>query len=373
MILVSTSAYAIEVRKTGAIYEKLVTYVASQVINPILSSRFNERKITDNIEIIVQPSGGLISDLHTAIAIPSNSSDNNKALIVISDGFIHGLDQYIATHLIGYQLSDKHLSERYFNYYFWRLRPVNDGEMPLPPEDWLGYTPKSFKKFKQGQSQLLIVALTDILLHEIGHHVTDGFYDQFTSKKKMKKIEKKADKWSQNAFSGDMKGATAIGRFFAVGYIFELERLTQFSNIGTHPPHLDRVWLTMDDLCVSLGSERKDMCERFKQDVSLTFNAKANEKEYRQRISDGEVYAHFPLANILLKRGNRKEACNHYILAWEKAKVERATIHIGSCYDNEYLQDKSNKKALANAKKFYRKAADLGFTDAKVYIRKFFN
>lgn len=362
----SVSLHAVKLIKTGSHYEDFVGKLINNFVNPMLSSDFSSKKTTDNISVIIAKDGGTISSLNVAYADP------NSQRIVISDGFINGLEQYISAYLIGEKKGNSYLTEDYMNYMYWRQRPLNDGDLHMTPEKWSNYTPANLSSFKRNQGGLFATALVDILLHEVGHHVTNGFYDRFSSKNKIRKIERKADEWAEKTLSEEFKGATTIGRFFAVGYIFELDRIYMFSKNKTHPPHFQRVASTTDGLCSELDDDKKSLCEKLKQDIKQKFNAPLTENSYKERIEEGEAYAHFPLANILLSKGKRKEACEHYLKAWKNAKVERASIHVGSCYDNIYLKNRANTGALIKAKEFYNIAADLGFVDAKVYIKKYF-
>lgn len=367
-LCIVTPIQAVQFHSTGVNSEELVRLAITYFINPTLSSRFEERPITDNIHIKVVPNFGNIHSFKIAFATPGPPRQ-----IIISDGFLYGLNQYVAAYLIGVELNDQHFTERYFNYLLWRQRPINNGSLPKSPEKWINFKPTNEAKFEQNKLSFFRIALIDVLLHEIGHHATEGFYDEFTSNKSIRKIEEKADKWAQIAMSNISPGASALGRFFAVGYIFELERWFKFSSSGSYPPYLHRVLSTTEGFCTNVDSATASLCKRIKDEIKKTFSSNASENDYRNRIKECEAYAHFPLANILLNRGNKAEACEHYLRAWKEAKVERAAIHIGSCYDNEYLRDKSNTEALENAKKYYNIAANLGFVEAKVYIDKFFN
>ncbi|OZS41533.1 hypothetical protein, partial [Photobacterium sanguinicancri] len=361
--LFSFQTQALEVYPTGARYENLVMDIVNNTINPLLSSRWEDKDVTDNIWVIVEPANGIANSFGRAVALPGN-----PRRIIISEDFIYGLGQYIAADIISYELNDHHLTERYFNYLFWRLRPVNEGPPPVTVDKWINFTPENLGSYQRNILTFQWLALTDVLLHEVGHHVNDGFYTHNTSAAIIRRIEAEADNWSREALADEFPGVSSIGRIFSVGYIYELDRVLQQIGSQTHPPHLNRILGTIGDLCIELGESQKDLCERLYVDAIRRFESKGTEEEYEARVAEGEAYAHFPLANILLRRGNIEEACRHYKLAWDKARVERAAVHVGSCYDNVYLRDKTNVEALQQAKRFYAIAADLGFVDARAYI-----
>ena len=88
-------------------------------------------------------------------------------------------------------------------------------------------------------------------------------------------------------------------------------------------------------------------------------------KEYSKRVDDGDVYANYPLAELLWKSGRFKEACTHYETFFSKTFDIKAAINLGYCFENGYMMwgSKSDEKKMA--KFLYKKASDEGFVEAK--------
>lgn len=358
-LLCPTDLVAQSVVETGAVYERDVKDLVENVIRPIVASRpRGERQRLEHVQIRVLPRA---ADTTTAVAI-----NGDPGGIAISDGFIHGLHSYAEAFLVEKVRGIPHFREWYFNYYLWRRPPIYEGQPPKSPGDW---SKSNLDPYVQLFKQLVSGALIDVLLHELGHHATDAFYGLHASKSTKRNAEQRADEWATSAGIGYIGDPNVIGRMISIGYIFELSRWTRFSGSDSHPPHADRVTGVLAEQCNAAEiSEVQRACDLLANEIANYLRNGATEQEYRNRVAQGEGFAHFPLAFILMKQSRHQEACNHFRRAFDKARVGRALVYIGWCYEKGHLTASSVEVARTLARISYRNAARQGFVDAKRYL-----
>ena len=358
-LLYSTDLSAQSVSETGAVYERPVRELVENVIRPIVASRpRSERRRLERIRIQVLSRA---ADATTAVAI-----NGDPGSIAISDGFIHGLYSYAEALLVEKNRGISHFREWYFSYYLWRLSPVYEGPPPKTPGDWSNTNVGQYGR----QIKMLVAgAMIDVLLHELGHHATDAFYGPHASRSTKHRAERRADEWATSATVGFLGDPNVIGRMIAVGYVFELNRWTRFSGSDSHPPHADRVAVVFAQQCGTSGnSQWQRACEMLRDDIAKYLRSGATEQEYRDRVAKDEGFASFPLGSILMEQSMYQEACKHFKRAFEKARVVRALVYLGWCYENGHLTTSKLSVARTLARVSYQSAANQGFLDAKRYL-----
>ena len=358
-LLCPTNLAAQTVVETGAVYERDVKYLVDNVIRPLVASRpRRERRRLEGIQIRVVPRA---ADATTAVAI-----NGDPGWIAISDGFIHGLHSYAEAFLVEKVRGIPHFREWYFSYYLWRRPPMYEGQPPKRPSDW---SKSNLGQYVWRLKTLVAGALIDVLLHELGHHATDALYGPHAAKSTKHAAERRADEWATSAGIRYIGDPNVIGRMIAVGYVFELNRWTRFSGSDSHPPHADRVAGVLAEQCgAAENPEVQRACELLGNEIANYFQDGATEQEYRNRVARGEGFASFPLAFILMEQSRYQEACKHFRRAFDKARVGRALVYVGWCYEKGHLTASSVELARTLARVSYRNAAKQGFVDAKRYL-----
>ena len=241
-----------------------------------------------------------------------------------------------------------------------------EGRPPKSPGDWSN---SDLGQYTRQLRTLVAGALTDVLLHELGHHATDAFYGPHAANSTKHAMERRADEWATSAGMGYMGDPNVIGRMIAVGYVFELNRWTRFSGLDSYPPHADRVAGVLAEQCgAAENPEVQRACEMLGKEIGNYLRGIPTEQEYRNRVAQGEGFASFPLALILVRQSRYQEACKHFRRAFDKARVGRALVYVGWCYEKGHLAASSVEVARTLARFSYWNAAKQGFVDAKKYL-----
>jgi len=362
ILMCAAPSSAQDLRDTDAVYQDIVRDMLTGIVRPLVSSRpYAERNLLRDVEFIITPN---LRDTGTAGAVGGVNPQ-----IIISDGFINGLYLYSEAFLVETAINRPHFREWYFNYYLWRASPVYEGDSPKSPRAWAQYEPADVDTFQQQQSVFVSGALTDVILHELGHHAEGAFYNADASDASKQDAERKADAWATQAGVDYIGDPNMLGRMMSVGYVFETDRWRSFSGAGSHPAHVERVTASMNHQCTNAANPQLiNACRLLKSEIDSHLTQDGSAQEYRDRIGNGEGFAHYRLAEILIKQSRNRDACQNFDQSFRKAKVSRALVHIGWCYEHGYLRPPRPGEGDLMADIYYELAAEKGFTDAQRYL-----
>lgn len=325
------SSSAIEVRSTSAQYSPIVQQIVVQDLLPAvehLKGR-QQRRIDSIVITVVEHS----RSFGMAIAI-----EDNPPQILVNNHFLRGLDRYIEAYLIAEALGQPYRVEEYFSDYFWRYHPDFIGEKPLSPSETFPVEGLDLVGIQFKKESFLKSVITDVLLHEIGHHAKQAFYS-FRASPSVREIhEELADDWARD-IARTMPGSEgSLGRLISIGYIFEQERWAVLAKDHYYPRMLHSVVRQIPFLCRGeLIYEKERFCDQLEGNIQEYFS-RGIEEAYLGRIENGEHFASFPMAQIQMAKSNFVDACNYFNESLIYGQVSRAAIYVGWCYQKGYLE-----------------------------------
>lgn len=370
------------VESTGAFEEHGVNEYVNSYLGQIMAfATPEEQAMASAIRIVVFPSHPS-QFVVTPRAFIGSTGDR---AIVTDDAFLIFLDSYLEAFLMGNVLGDPYLPERWAYRYFAQVSLMNQGEMKQPGGflKWSGERIDSFHNATAAAyTGLKFAVITDIMLHEIGHHVLDAFYDpRVDDPAAMKDAERAADRWAADLYSKFAAAKTKIGdktnsagRAFALLAMREVAAFISSSGIQstpTHPTPSERIQAVLADGACIGTSEIYGMVELC---VHLTEMAKALENDdgglstYSARADDGEAFASFRLGRFLFAHGKPVAACNRFQEAHDRGYRGRNLRFLAWCYEPESPTGRSDSSL---AEDLYYQAASDGWAGARAWIRKF--
>jgi len=173
---------------------------------------------------------------------------------------------------------------------------------------------------------LFNMALFDVLMHEIGHHVTGRFYPSSSSADQILAAETAVDDWvyaavqNPNFQYNDGSYVLIFGRAFALAA--SVEQLSAQSQLGVEGSHLHQIQqraidLRFDDFCISASHIEvlNDFCGRLRTFFVETVFVERNHAHYLQRANSGEAFASFVLGSLATRVGEDLSACEYFLRA----------------------------------------------------------
>jgi hypothetical protein len=316
--------------------------------------------------------------------------------IWVPTGFVwilHGYSEALFMELSGF--TRPHFAEWWTRYAVVRSLPGYDGDEIKRPGIYAGLKPSEYESFLQKHQALtnsiFALALADVLLHEIGHHVEDAFYrpDRNTAEE-MKTAELIADEWSTNAWLGLTESgprvvrdnlAVSLGRLVALSLLKDTYLVTYLGDDGlpqfsTHPALYDRLSNALSLEICEKGTARGSYCELAQKRLEKLVSSNSSISNYKQRAEDGEIHAFFRLGEIYLKRGDFKESCLQFSKTFFQGTYGGADNQIynylGWCYQNRYIRSDAPKEVTDKlAAKMFKTASKFGWLHARHQLKHF--
>lgn len=370
------------VESTGASEEHMIAAFVEDHIGPVLDQASQqEQEISAGIKVVVVP-------FHPAdfiITPQAAKSNQGERLIILSDAFLLFLDGYLEAYLLGEFIGEEFLAERWAQRHLAQVSMLNQSPMQLPGL-FAGLNPEKIGHFREATSDsfshLKWSVLNDILLHEIGHHTTNSFYNpNFDSSVEMIAAETSADQWASEVFEefardqeSVLDKSNSVGRAFALLALREISTFVLTGDVRvshTHPTPASRVKSVLYKGACSQEGQVIDMevlCDKLRDVVRALENEDRGYATYFDRAKGGEAFATYRLGQVLLGEGKNNEACLHFDEAYNRGIKGWNTRFLAWCYEPESPTGFSDAKL---AEKLYYQAAEDGWTEAQSWVRKF--
>ncbi|XWN29336.1 MAG: hypothetical protein ROR55_17765 [Devosia sp.] len=347
----------------------------------------NEQQRLDSINIILtdralfgSPSAGIAPNGQRVILL-------NRRFLTLLYGYTHAL--FAAT-----ALSNPDEIEPYVYKIVSRQPPVFNGLADdLNPFNYFKHDdPQRFwDQYGSIIENATLAAITDILVHEMGHHVLDAFYDpQFASREEIRVAEASADEWASavmNKVADDMAQLSgmprelaqvfpSMGRFIAISFI----NLVENSSVGRpaaaqvgYPPHAVRVATSLPENCVSTSPEHVAVCEALRKlsKIPSSFDNKDDLLVHYTRLAEqGSLFGLFMKAKYTLHLGAEQEACQDFLRAYESGYGPESEMFLGWCYSyRPFYMGVDREVGLTLAFNHHQNAAKEGWSFSQSYLR----
>lgn len=364
----------------------MVRELVQNIVVPAVALRpSKERTVLRQVEIRVEPGGPFPG--------PRAGVPNGQRLILLPEIFVLQLLGHVEATVYAEVSNQPHFAEWWLDYTLWRS-PVFDrisdgpfyrGAAPNAPLVFAGMTVDQAGAFaaqyRATISEMFNAALIDILLHELGHHSIDRWYNsEQTPPTEARAIERAADAWAASAYedlvnaypnTGGFDKRNVAGRLFAIEYVFGLTRWRSTAQVGsgaTHPPFITRVSsvASISD-CAVIDAVIPGFCESIGERVTAIASQASAEANYRARAAEGEMFAAYRLGRIFLSRGAYKDACAVMI----EAGGRRAEHYNGWCFEFSHsgtsLPDATREQLAIKA---YQIGANTGWADSIWGLRR---
>lgn len=303
-------------------------------------------------------------------------------IVIIPHLFLNVLEQMIEAQLMTLDFVPTDFPEEWLTY--WGLRssnhPVYVGSPPKPPLEysWLSSSEKAQFVEDYGKSMRVAysAAIVDIVLHEIGHHVTGALYNPKKVPPSVARAqEAKADAWASLAFSnytfstphaGWVDKTNLFGRYMVLVMIRELEALGKINSISAPRTHPETGARLLNALNGSSCDPTDFLCSLLRDTALRMVAENRSESEYRQKVKNGGVFALFKLALMRGSAGDHQEACDLFDRAAREGADMYSFRYVGDCFNEGLLgKDLSANVRLKLAAKAYCLASNDGWQDAK--------
>ena len=333
----------------------------------------------------------------SAVQTPLAGVSSNSREILFTNGFIWLLHGYVEAYFLeASQRVRPHFTEWWVRHAITRSLPGYDGKPPSRPAIFAGMSNAEYKKFLNQTSRHLelvfLRTVVEILLHEIGHHVLNAFYDdKKDSPSMMKNAEKAADNWARLAWQKAARKnpklfggfeTNTIGRLTALSLLKDMELFLTLDENGlkasrSHPDLSFRLQLILGhENCIV--SNNKKFCDWVYARLKYLQRAYSSSENYKKRAASGEIHAHLRLGEIAARQGrdHYPEACRHFLNALTKGtyglRDTSVYQYIGWCYQNKYIGKHLPESATDMlAKKSFRKASKLGWLHSRKQLQFF--
>ncbi len=364
----------------------IVRELVQNIIVPAVALRPpQERAVLRQVEIRVEQGGPFPG--------PRAGVSNGKRLILLPDIFVLQLQGHVEATVYAEVSNQPHFAEWWLDYTLWRSPifgrisdgPFYRGTAPKRPLLFAGMTENQADAFVTQYRATILgmfnAALTDILLHELGHHAIDRWYDSDrTPPTEARAIEREADAWATSAHedlvnaypnAGGYDMRNVAGRLFAIEFVYGLTRWRSTAQVGsgaTHPPFVSRVSSAASvSGCAGIDAVIAGFCESIGERVEAMASQANAEASYRARAEEGESFAAYRLGQILLSRGDYENACAIMI----EAGGRRAEHYNGWCFEFSYsgtsLPDATREQLATKA---YEIGAEAGWADSIWGLRR---
>lgn len=327
---------------------------------------------------------------------PLAGKDRGQRIILLPEIFVMQLYDYTTAQILASVYNQPHFAEWWLDYTLWRSPvfgsvsdgPFYRGHAPQRPLEYAGFghdRAQSFRaKYNDHIEGAFVAALLDVLLHELGHHAKEAWYDENTPGRVARQIEESVDAWASRTFNvfvqaypnvGFIDVHNVLGRLFAISYLFSLDRWRAGARVEpgmTHPEHTVRIasLAATSDCSGIVEGIMSDVCEGLHEQIGrITTQARA-EENYRTRADRGEAFAQYRLALLAFRRGNYSEACESSLRS--AGSTDRRHFHyVGWCYENGYFADGLPVgTAQMMAERSYAIAAEVGWADSQAALRR---
>lgn len=319
---------------------------------------------------------------------------NGQRFILLNRRFLTLLEAYTHAVFAAIYSSKTEEIEEYVYRLVSRQQPFFNGLTDeLNPFKYFKHdNPQDFwEKYGTVLDNAALAAITDILVHEMGHHVLDAFYDlQFASKEEIRRAETSADEWASatmhkiaddmSQLSGVPRELTqafpSIGRFIAISFINFVEN----SSVGQptaaqvgYPPVAARMATSLPNKCTSSIQEYKTVCEALRNLSSIPSsfnNIEGRLLHYAKLAEGGSLFGIFMKASYTLQMGDEKEACQGFLRAYELGYGPESEMFLGWCYSHRHFyMNVDRNTGLAFAHRHHQNAASEGWSFSQSYLR----
>lgn len=355
-------AKAIEVTGTTEQYLPLVQRLVSEKIQPVVDSLPEKQQF-----ILNQVQVNIVDNMHPSAMAFALESTPPKILLNVR--FLQGLSAYSEAYQLALHLKQPQFVEQYLQYYFSQTIAEHHAISVLRPYRWANLKAPGKQVLQQHQAVLEGVLL-DVLLHEFGHHAEKAFYSRRANQHIVDQNERLADQWSAKIKAQYFTEINPLGRLISIAYIFEKERWSMLAQDHSVARMLPWVAGDLPEVCKGHDSEMAiQFCDRLEKDIQRYMSADI-QQAYADRISQGEEYARFPLAQILMAKNNFVDACNYFNESLIYGQVARAAIYVGWCYQKGYLEPlPPDAQVLAMASR--RGGTGYGYSDKRIRVGLF--
>ena len=383
-------AYAQQMNYTGTPLEEFAAEILHGPVRTIMGAQDQSTQYaSQQIIVTVRPGFPQQGPIATF-------SQNGQPMVILTSGYLEYLLQY--TEAFGLEVGQytrPHFTEWWSRFYIVRNQIGYDGSRPSRPGRFAGMDDNSYKNFLDNNSSFLeatfSAALTEVLLHEIGHHVLQNTYNPHSaSSSQMKASETAADKWATDAWSRASEKYPAlfsdinvnlIGRLVALGALRNTQAVFSIDPSGlqqsiSHPEIYSRLDTTISNASCEGNSPLKIACELAIDALDSLRNESVSRSAYERRAEAGEIFAYLKLGEIAQAAGDFRSACKHYensvLLGTYGLRDNQINQSLGWCYQNRYAgQEFTVEQTEQLAKSYFEKASELGWLHARAQLQFF--
>lgn len=356
------SALAVEVVGSQHLYRPIIERLVVEKIIPTLSELSVEQY--DRLHDVQISIVDNMRPHAMALAL-----DEKPPRVIINSRFISDILVYSWADEVAKATQKPEFVEHYFHFYLGEISSGVRHSEVMKPHIWAGLDPAAWQPITQMQQSVFEGALLDVLLHELGHHAEYAFYSYRSNELVKKENEELADKWAQSFKARHLPLSNPLGQLVSIAFIFERDRWAILSKDRSYPRMLPWVVDRLPELCEDATSSVKAFCIRLEGNIE-NYMTNRIERAYSKRIEQGEDFARFPMAQILLAKNNFVDACNYFNESLIYGQVSRAAIYVGWCYQKGFLENSppdAEVLAMANL----RGGIGYGYSD-KVMVERFF-
>ena len=194
-------------------------------------------------------------------------------------GFIIGLFNYLDCLLLHWFEPDYKTEScyAYFEYYFDHILSDIPGLPQTYAETVFVYDQTihqwyANERLNQARNLMLISALIQITMHEIGHHIV-GFARLCMTVYEHRNLEERVDRWAVDRLA-QMGERPMLGAMIALGYVSQMEKYKRMKGtmrFATHPMPRERAEYAYYTGCIDVADDPMEMACRMIKDVIDTF------------------------------------------------------------------------------------------------------
>lgn len=360
--------------------------LAFAMVQEIVSFLPNEEKLIAQSVLIHVTADGFDRGPATTI------NGQGRPVIVLPFDFLRAMQEVmVADFLVAYGYLPETFPEEWLSH--WVIRRFSQGryrgEAPLSAVEYAWLTDQERARFSSDIEQTIplayMMALTDIILHEIGHHVAEALYDpRAVSSAQARAYEAGADDWAASAFKnytdqrpelGLVDNSNLLGRFIALTFIRELQSIEGFEGImqaRTHPETGARLERALNEsVCDEWPNAHASglLCQSIRAAAERMLSSNRSQSYYRLHSDAGDAFATYKLAFMRGSSGDYSEACGLFLEAARSEIDERVHHYVGECYWEGFLGQTLNQSERTGSAIFhYCSAARDGWMDSKAEV-----
>ena len=356
------SVMAVEVTDSNTFYRSVIEKLVLQYIEPVIAELpLKQRTRLNDVQI------SIVENMRAhAMAL---ALDETPPRVLVNARFISDLSAYTEAYQVTQVTARSEFIEHYFHYYFSEISQGVHHTSIVRPVIWAELDKRDIAKVISSQQPVFEGVLLDVLLHELGHHAEKAFYSYRASQAIIEANEALADQWAQSVKLKYMPSINPLGQLISIAFIFERDRWVILSKDNSYPRMLPMIVGRLPSLCRGSLMTIKEFCEHLEDNIGSYMTSRI-ERAYSERIEQGEDFARFPMAKILLSKNNFVEACNYFNESLIYGQVAGAAIYVGWCYQKGFLENSppdAEVLAMANL----RGGIGYGYND-KIMVEHFF-